>query len=195
MMDKQWKVLLVGGSSATGKSYLARQLAGYYQTTLTEVDDIRIALQQKLKPSDYPDLFFFLENKNFLNDFPIDILLSKLKSIGNEVWPSLNALIDKHIACNEAIIFEGDGVIPRLVADRDQKQVKSIFIYDSLENIKQRELARKRGGENPNLEKQVEFSYQYGQLIKEQAEANSFSTILTSPIDTLFSRTVLALGG
>ena len=120
-MNNQWKVLLIGGCSATGKSYLARQLAAKYKTTVTEVDDIRIALQKKIKPSDNPSLFFFLENQNFLNEFPINVLLSKLEDVGNEVWPSLNGLIEKHIACNEPIIFEGDGIIPKLLASRNQE--------------------------------------------------------------------------
>lgn len=187
-MNNQWKVLLIGGCSATGKSYLARQLAEKYKTTVTEVDDIRIALQQKIKPSESPNLFFFLENHNYLNDFPIGILLSKLENVGEEVWPSLNGLIEKHIMCNEPIILEGDGILPRLLATRNQEKIKSIFIYDDKENIKKKELVRQRGGPNSNIDKQVDFAYQYGQVIKQQAEEVGYITICATPLETLFDR-------
>lgn len=192
-MNQTWKVLLIGGSSATGKSYLSRQLSEKYKTPVMEVDDIRIVLQQKLKSVDNPDLFFFLENKSYLSDFPIDTLLAKLESVGNEVWLSLNSLIEKHIVCNEPIIFEGDGIIPKLLAQRNQEQTKSIFIYDDRESIRQRELVRQRGGNNPSLDKQIEFSYQYGQLMKNQAETNGFITICASPIESLYDRAILEI--
>jgi len=187
------KVILIGGSSSTGKSYLAKQLAEKYRMSLIEIDDIRIALQSKLKPADFPNLFFFVENKNYLTDNSVEFLLSKLESVGVEIWPALNSLIDKHIACNEPVIFEGDGIIPKLAASRNQENIQSIFIYDDKENILQKELKRQRGGVNPNLEKQVEFSHQHGQMIKSQAESLGLITISASPQETLFERTIKLL--
>ena len=187
------KVILIGGSSATGKSFLAKQLAEKYKISVIEVDDIRIALQSKLKPADFPDLFFFLENINYLTDNSINFLISKLESVGVEIWPALNALIDKHITCNEPVIFEGDGIIPKLVASRNRESIKSIFIYDEKENILQKELKRQRGGVNQNLDKQVEFSYQHGQDLKKQAEILGFITILAPPQETLYERTIKLL--
>ena len=65
---KNHTVLLIGGSSGTGKSYLARQLAEYYKIPLTEVDDIRIALQQMVNKESNPDLFTFIDNPNFIDE-------------------------------------------------------------------------------------------------------------------------------
>jgi 2-phosphoglycerate kinase len=144
-MTTKWKVLLIGGSSATGKSVLARQLASHYQTTLTEVDDIRIALQQKVSKVNAPNLFFFLDNSNFLTDFPLNLLVKKLLTVATELEPSLSTLIQKHIDCDEPIVFEGDGILPQLAAKYNKEEVKSVFIYDAKENIKERELSRKSG--------------------------------------------------
>ena len=56
------------------------------------------------------------------------------------------------------------------------------------------ETERNRGGNAKELvDKQVEFSFAYGQAIKKQAEENGFITIKTSPIETLFDRTIKIL--
>jgi 2-phosphoglycerate kinase len=192
-MNHSWKVLLIGGSAATGKSHLAKELAKHFGTTVYEVDDIRIALQVKLPQETFPQLFFFLNNPQYLNDFPVAVLVQNLQTVGREVWPSLKALIDKHIACYEPIIFEGDGILPELVAGLDPKDVKSIFVYDTKDGIEERELVRKRGGDNPNLAAQVDFSYAYGELIRQQAEGFGMETFQSSPIETLLERALVIL--
>jgi 2-phosphoglycerate kinase len=61
-MEQEWKVLLLGGNGAVGKSTLARQLSEHYKVPLIEVDDIRIALQQIVDKTIHPDLFTFVND-------------------------------------------------------------------------------------------------------------------------------------
>src|SRR3989344_5958575 len=162
-MNRNWTVYLIGGSSATGKSILARRLAEHYKISLTEVDDIRIALQEVLDKTSYPDLFTFLVNPNYLKDSDIQDLVQKLLDVGKEIWKPLNTLIDKHIACNEPVIFEGDGIIPALLAQRNQDKVKAIFLYDDRESLKAKELKRNGGnGSQDMADRQAEFSFAFG---------------------------------
>jgi len=80
-MKTDWKVLLIGGSSASGKSSLGRQLAESYKIPLTEIDDIRIALQQIVNKADHPHLFFFV-NKDYseiIHQYDTDTLVSSRK--------------------------------------------------------------------------------------------------------------------
>ncbi len=189
---KNWKVILIGGSSATGKSYLARQLSNHYKIPMMEVDDIRIMLQQVLDKKSHPDLFFFLENPDFINNSQTEELVAKLLKVGDEIWPALKVLIEKHIACDESIIFEGDGIIPDLIAKEKFEETVSIFIHDTRENILERDLKRARGKNyDINLAtKQSSFSFAYGEEIKKQTENSKFIVIEASPIDTLFDRTL-----
>lgn len=187
-------VLLIGGSSGTGKSYLARQLSEYYKIPLTEVDDIRISLQQVVNKINYPELFTFIDNPNFYFEYQEHEFCQKLLEISKIVWKSLDVLISKHIACNEPIIFEGDSITPELLASRNTDNIKSIFIYDSLENIKERQI--KRGRDNKGTEKidkNALFSYTYSEVLKHQAENHGFIAIPASPIETLFERTLQIL--
>lgn len=51
------------------------------------------------------------------------------------------------------------------------------------------ELERNRNEGSVDLaDRQAEFSFEYGQKLKEQAEKNGLATIKTSPIETLFQR-------
>lgn len=194
-MVDMWKVLLIGGSSATGKSYLARQLSEYYKVPLTEVDDIRIALQQLVNKTEHPDLYFFLDNRNFLQDYSTEVLVENLLAVGQEVWPALDTLITKHLVCNEPVIFEGDSILPNLLAQRELSQIRAIFLYDSTENLKEREIRRNRAGQSDSetLDQQINFSSAYGEKLKAQAEQYGFIAIKASPLETLFERAKEAL--
>lgn len=146
-MTTNWTVLLIGGSSAVGKSQLARQLANHYQYPLTEMDDIRIALHQLVDDKQYPDLFTFINNKNFYSDFNEQTYTQKQLGVGAVIWKSLDILISKHIELKEQVIFEGDSIIPELLTKRDLQKIKAIFIYDDFNSIKERQLKRNRQGE------------------------------------------------
>ena len=193
-VEPNWKVLLIGGSSATGKSYLARQLALHYQIPLTEVDDIRIAAQQLLEKEKHPNLFYFLEHSDYLVTNNSAQLVNQLIKVANEIWPALNELISKHIICNEPVIFEGDGIIPELLAQRDLRDIKSIFLVDSKENILIRDAQRQRGkytGDGADL--QAAFSEQFGAELEKQAKYYNFPVIQTEPLQTLYERVLYSL--
>jgi 2-phosphoglycerate kinase len=195
-MNPGFKVLLVGGSSASGKSTLARSLAKHYKFTLTEVDDIRITLQSVVDKEKHPDLFFFSSNPARIQEGATPLLVSKLADVAREIWPALNTLIDKHLWCNEPIVFEGDGILPELLAKRDQTDVRAIFLYDDRKALKERDIQRNRGGhDGKGAEKQSDFSYQYNLELARQAEKAGYAVIKASPIDTLLSRTLAVLEG
>jgi 2-phosphoglycerate kinase len=193
-MQPDWKVLLIGGSSATGKSYLARQLAIHYQIPLTEVDDIRIALQQIADKEKHPDLFYFLDHPDYLRVNDTHQLVYRLIKVANEIWPALNELISKHIICNEPVIFEGDGIVPELLAQRDLHAIKCLFLVDTKEHLHARDLQRSRGnytGEGADL--QAEFSSQFGLELERQAIYHQLSVVKTLPLETLYERVLQEL--
>lgn len=195
-MKRKWKVLLIGGSSGVGKSYLARQLAEYFKVPLLELDDIRIALQQIVNEDEYPDLFTFINTKNFYEKFSEQEFVASLLKVGEVVWKSLDILISKHIACDEPVIIEGDGIVPKLLATRNQEHIKVIFLYDTLESIKERQLRRDRHGEEASkIEKNALFSFAYSEELKKQSSESGFVAVEASPIDTLFERCTEVVNG
>jgi len=106
----------------------------------------------------------------------------------------LDKLISKHIVCNEPVIFEGDGIIPSLIAKRDLGKVKAVFLYDDEEQLYERSFNRKRNNQAIDvLKKHAEFSSKFGAEVKAQAENNNFLTIKASPLDTLLERVLKLL--
>ncbi len=193
-MRPDWTVLLIGGSSATGKSYLARQLVLYYQIPLMEVDDIRIALQQIVDREKHPDLFYFLDHPDYLEANDPSQLVNKLVNVAKGLWPALNELITKHILCDEPVIFEGDGILPELLAHRDLAKVKAVFLRDTKDNLSVTDVHRQRGNyTGEGTDKQAEFSFQFGCELDKQAKYAHFPVIQTAPQETLYERVLTAL--
>ncbi len=54
-----WKVLLIGGSSAIGKTTIARSLGHRLGVSVIPADDIRLAIQQMISPAQQPALHYF----------------------------------------------------------------------------------------------------------------------------------------
>lgn len=191
-MNPNWKILLLGGSGAIGKSTLARQLSKYYNIPLMEVDDIRIALQQAVDKKDHSNLFTFKNDPDFLDHFNIDELVEKLIAVGKELTPAIKAIVEKHIICNEPVIIEGDSILPELMKEINNPEVAAIFLYDDMESLQEREKVRIRVErlEQGLLIKQAQFSFSYGEYIKTQAHTLGLNTIKASPINTLFERVI-----
>lgn len=122
-------------------------------------------------------------------------MFKKIIDIGEEVWPALDKLIEKHLDCNEPVIIEGDSINAQLLSTNERPKVKAIFLWDSKENILERGRKRIRGNNyNPELDdKQVDFSCAHGDALRKQAEDNGFAVLTVSPIKTLFDRAVSLL--
>ena len=60
MSESDWRIILIGGNSGAGKTYLAQKIAEEQRASVLMVDDIRIALQQATTKEQHPDLHVFL---------------------------------------------------------------------------------------------------------------------------------------
>ena len=57
--ERNWTVLLIGGSSGTGKSSFAYNLARFYGVSVLEVDDVGQALKAMTTGETLPMLHYF----------------------------------------------------------------------------------------------------------------------------------------
>ena len=58
----EWKILAIGGSSGTGKTIVAQEVAKRFGVSVLFVDDIRLDLQQMTTPREQPGLHVFSSN-------------------------------------------------------------------------------------------------------------------------------------
>ncbi len=194
-MQTNWSVILIGGASGAGKSHLAQQLVERYKISHLEADDLRIALRTVTDREKHPELFTFVDNQNYLEEFTQEVFIEKHLETASTVWNAIDALITRHVTFDEKIVIDGDSIIPELLARRDQKGIKAIFLYDDLENIHKRQLTRNRNKKRTpeKMETNAQFSYAYSETLRKQAEDNGFQTIKASPIETLFERVTTIL--
>jgi 2-phosphoglycerate kinase len=60
-----WTVLLIGGASGIGKSYIAKELARDYQVKIIEVDDICQAVKAMTTRADLPAIHYWSTGVNW----------------------------------------------------------------------------------------------------------------------------------
>ena len=156
---------------------------------LLEVDDIRIALRTVTENKHHPDLFTFVDNTKFFDEFTQEHYVTKLVDVGSTLWPALDIIISKHITCNEPVIIEGDGIIPDMLAKRDQDKIQSLFLSDELESLRSKmHLRNRHGSEVQKIDRRSQFAHAYSEEIIAQAENHNFLTLSASPKDTLLER-------
>ena len=66
-------MLLIGGSSCTGKTTVAAELGRRLGVPWAQVDDFRLALQRSTSPKEFQDLHFFVNEPDFLTRPPEEL--------------------------------------------------------------------------------------------------------------------------
>ena len=196
-MEKSWTVLLIGGSSGVGKTRLAQQLAEKYGIPHMEADDVRVALRTVTNREAHPELFTFVDNQNYLEDFSEARFIEEHLATATTVWKALSALIDKHIGFGEQVVIEGDSILPALLAGRSREGIREVFVFDELEGIRERQMVRNRNKKRTpeKMETNARFSFAYSEVFRNQAKEQAMFAVIASPIESLFSRVVDELEG
>ena len=119
-----WVVLLIGGPSGVGKSMAAKQIALRFQVPWLQVDDLRLALQwSQVRLPDPEDT-----RKPYVFDapdvwrLPPERLCDGFVGVGEALSTAIAKVITNHVATDEPVVLEGDGIIPALLARSDVRQ-------------------------------------------------------------------------
>jgi 2-phosphoglycerate kinase len=198
-----WQVLLVGGSSGTGKSVLAQRLARRFGVALTQVDDLRLALQRSTTPEALPDLHYFLATPAVWQR-PAEELRDRLIAVGRVVSRAAEAVVEHHLDTPYPLILEGDGIVPELAARaaslaQATGRVRSVFLVEPAEHdILASMTERGRGFEQhaaAEQRTQARMNWLYGEWLKDECRRLGLPTLSTRPRDTLLARVVAAIDG
>ena len=179
---RSWTVLLLGGSGGSGKSTLALKLAAHHRTALTQVDDIRLALQRHTSASDDPVLHFFLADDRVWGR-PSEELRDGLIAIARRLEPALEVVVDHHLATGMPLVLEGDGISPGLASRLQARypgRVDVLFVIEAdAAALLERMRARGRGFTelpDPQQRAQVAVNVLYGRWLREEAQRLGLST-------------------
>ena len=198
--DPDWKVLLIGGSSGVGKTFVARELARHLSLSLLLLDDIRLALQQSTSNQTHPELHVFLKyHPEQWRDS--QAIFADWITVGNAMTKPLQAIIRHHCIVPDVgpIILEGDGILPNVSSPfPDPNDVCAVFIVEQdesqlLENLK----SRGRGFNDWDTSQQQGFahaSWIYGQWLAREADKLRLPVIKARPQQTLLERLLSIIG-
>ena len=206
----QWRVLLIGGGSGTGKTVVGRALAGRLGISLLLVDDLRLAIQAVTSPEQHPALHTFVTADSAAMGSPQSVL-DGLIAVAEAMAPAVRIVIAHHlvVAGAGAIIIEGDGLLPHLVSPRHLAtleefrgvpvagMVRTLLLHEEDEAIIRENMIRRGRGfqDMPHAQQEamVVGSWQFGQYLYEQAAANDMPTVPSRPHGTLLERVMTAM--
>jgi len=196
-----WQVLLIGGASGTGKTVLGHQLARHFGVALTQVDDLRLALQRVTTPEAQPDLHAFLTEPAIWHQ-PAEALRDRLIGVAGALAPALDAIVEHHLSTPYPLILEGDGILPSLAATLARAepapgQVRALLLIEATEaGLLASMTERGRGIDAHTTDEQrtqARMNWLYNGWLKEEADRLGVPTLSTWPRDTLFARAIQAL--
>jgi len=205
MYQKDWTVLLLGGSSGVGKTTVAEQIGHRLGISWLQVDDFRLALQWSLACL-WPENP--IEALNFFNDsavwqLPPEHLCKGLITVGESMMPSLEIVIDNHVDTMTSTVIEGDGILPSLFARpspqrrRTAGQVQAVFLVEpEEERIFSNIMERRRGIHDQSeaeLLTEARTKWLYGQWLAEEAQSYGLPVLTPRPWSTLLERLLTAI--
>ncbi len=202
-------VLLIGGSSGTGKTTVGQELMNRLGVSLMLVDDLRIAIQAVTTPVYHSALHTFIVHHSQAFESPQSVC-DGLITVAEAMAPALRAVIAHHFVVPSAgmLILEGDGILPERINPQRLSELRefrgmpvcealrAVFLYEEEKGIIEENMLRRgRGYQHMSRQQQqalVEGSWQFGQYLIEQAIANDLPVVQSRPFDTLVER-VLAV--
>ncbi len=200
----RYTVLLVGGSSGTGKTTIAAALSRQLGMTLANVDDFRLFSQQITTPATLPDLHFFIDTHTLKQRAAMapEALCERLIRVAHLVSRGLEVVIAHHVDVGLPIILEGDGITPEFAAKMRHfgsagAPVGAVFLLEPDEqSILIRMAQRGRGISQLSRDEQLRgarLSWLFGNWIGKEAHDQGVPVVSSSPIETAVDRVLASL--
>lgn len=124
------KVILIGGAPLSGKTSLARKLAGKLEYCCISTDDAVQAVRAVTTPETHPGFHVMAgqDYREYYLNRSLDDLISDAQQQHQTTWPAIEELIRVHAMWSAPAIIEGWGLQPEQVARLDFPMVQSLWL-------------------------------------------------------------------
>ncbi len=209
MLQMDWTVLLLGGSSGVGKTTLARQIGQHFGISWLQVDDFRLSLQRSLASLQLESSikaldFFDIEKNPTVWQLPPENICSALIALGEIMTASIEVVVENHVDTAAPAVIEGDGILPSLftLPSLQSRQVaghvQAVFLVEpEEESIFANIVGRGRGTQHQSeaaLRTEARAKWLYGQWLAEEAEHYDLPVLAPRPWPTLLERLLITCG-
>lgn len=200
-----WTILLIIGSSATGKTTLAGALRQHYGgVSVLHMDDMRLAVEQITISAQHPSIHRFLSDPAIWRD--AGAVRDALIATAETLEPAVAIVIANHLDQPEMgpLIIEGDSILPRtanpayaaslpqLVARALFARVRALCVCEAEETALFAAMqARKRGFAQYTIAEQhgqARGKWLYGEYLRTEAEKYAIPVLPARSYHTTLSR-------
>ncbi|CAM3577761.1 hypothetical protein KIPE111705_15125 [Kibdelosporangium persicum] len=190
--ERDWRVLLLGGASGSGKSRLSYPLARRYQVPIVEVDDLVLAVQRMTTPDQQPMVHYWDTHPD-PGSLPVSHVVESQIAVAEALWPALDAVIGNHLETGTPVIMEGDYLLPALAAQSSfaghaaNGHVRAVFLHepDPGQVVANYLLREPDKGEQRT---RAQGSVRYGDWLAARAREHGIPVIAARPWATTLSR-------
>lgn len=199
MRRPSWTVLLIGGSSGTGKTTVSAEIGRRFDASWLQVDDLRLALQHTRVrlPRESDALSFFTDTPGVW-ELPPERLRDGLIAVGEAMAPAIEIVVENHVATDAPVVIEGDGILPSLLARPALRhrladgRVRAVLLAEPDEEvILANMLARGRGiagQSDPALRTQAQANRLFGRWLADEAARFGLPVLESRPWTELADR-------
>ena len=196
-----WKVLLIGGISAVGKTIISQRLGLSFGVPWMQVDDLRLAFQRSgaSLPSGSEALYFFVNTPNVWQRRPEE-LCDALIAVGEILVAPLEVVIENHVHTSAPIIIEGDGILPSLYGRpevfkrADTGEIRTVFLVESDESVLLTNMVERGRGitvrTDNELRTEVRAKWLFGQWLIQESAYYNLPVLEPRPWETLADRII-----
>src|SRR5437867_1036038 len=195
-------VLLLAGSSGTGKTHAAATIARRLGLQHQRLDDLWIVARRLVTAQERPSLHALNDIHSVLKA-PLDDLHRLQREITTALTPALETFIAMYLSRSQGAIFEGVWIDPALASQASfdgvaaNGRVRAVAVHEA-DEVEIYESMRKRGDFGRYSEEEqhtlAALSFRYGEQIRREAEAVGIPVIEARPQETLPERVSLVAG-
>jgi 2-phosphoglycerate kinase len=187
-MILNWRVLLLGGASGTGKTALSYPLARRYGVPIVEVDDLVEALQAMTTPEQQPILHHWRTHPEAAG-YPAERIVELQIAVARALRPAVDAVVANHVGTDTPVIIEGDYLLPGPLPER----VRAVFVHepDVAQLVENYRLREPSAGDQ---RVRAEVSARYGAWLAGEAQRYGIPVLAARPWETALDRCEALLG-